>query len=184
MNLKIQGAPSESSNWGLYGSSAGPDIYHVSNRFQANTWSSPTDQSRVLFVYDATTKTLQYFISYQVGSYSRKANISIPQTAIDGQAPGNEISFGKPWDGPGGTSFSGAGYDGTLADCVLSPHAWTELQIQEYFSVGPDQLSTLDVWDRITSYIVPGTEFPAVIDLKGSLSGGALHNGQPTDFVP
>ena len=66
----------------------------------------------------------------------------------------------------------------------LAPHAWTELQIQEYFSVGPDQLSKLDVWDWITSYIVPGTEFPAVIDLKGSLSGGALHNGQPTDFVP
>ena len=135
-------------------------------------------------MYNATSKKLAYYISYEDGTYTKRADISVPQSAIDAQTPGSEISFGKSWSGTGGTNFSGAAYDGTLADWVLSPHAWTELQIQEYFSVGPDQLSTLDVWDRITSYIVPGTQFPEVIDLKGTLSGGLLHNGSADDFVP
>ena len=73
-------------------------------------------------------------------------------------------------------------YQGVLADWALSPYAWTELVIQEYFSVGPEELPNLNVWDKISSFIVPG-DYPAVIDVKGRLTDGALINGDPSGFV-
>ena len=177
----MQGAPSISSNWGSYNTSAG-DLYHVATRFNANTWASPTDGSRLLWVYTASTKTLAYYISYEDGSYTRKASISVPQSAIGGQAPGDELSFASPWTGTGGTAFSAAAYRGVLSVWMLSPYAWTELQIQEYFSVGPEQLPSLNAWDNISSVIVPGV-YPEVIDTKGVLTGGGFYNGSPDDFV-
>ena len=73
-------------------------------------------------------------------------------------------------------------YQGVLADWMLSPHAWTELQIQQYFSVAAEQLPSLDLWSKVSSFVVPG-EYPAVTDLKGNLTAGALINGVATDFV-
>ena len=179
--LKVQGEPLAASNWGSYNTSAG-DLYHVATRFNANTWAAPVDDTRLLYVYNATEKKLAYYISYEDGSYTRKANISVPQTAIDGQTPGAELSFSSAWSGTGGSAFSGTAYQGVLADWALSPHAWTEVEIQEYFSVGPDQLSSLNVWDKITSFIAPG-EYPAVIDTKGVLTDGVFYNGSPDDFI-
>ena len=169
------------SNWGSYNTSNG-DLYHTVGRFNANTWAAPVDGSRLLYVYNATEKKLAYYISYEDGSYTRKANISVPQTAIDGQTPGDELSFSKLWSGTGGQAFSGTAYQGVLADWALSPHAWTELEIQEYFSVGPAQLPSLNVWDKIDSFIAPG-EYPSVIDTKGVLTDGVFYNGSPDDFV-
>ena len=181
LNLKVQGAPSETSNWGSYNSSNG-DLYHVTGRFNANTWAGPTDDSRLLWVYTAATKQLAYYISYEDGSFSRKANIAVPQSAIDAQTPSAALCFGKPWTGTGGAAFSGTAYQGVLADWMLSPHAWTELEITQYFSVGPEELPSLDLWDKVSSFIVPG-EYPAVVDAKGNLTDGALINGVPSDFV-
>ena len=70
--------------------------------------------------------------------------------------PGPERAFGKPWGGTGGTSFSGGCYEGALCGWVLSPHAWTEVELVEYFSVPSDELETLDLWDKVSSFIVPG----------------------------
>ena len=181
LNLKVQGAPSTGSNWGSYNTSAG-DLYHVVSRFNANTWASPTDESRLLWVYTAATKKLAYYISYETGSYSSRANISVPQSAIDAQTPGADLSFSRPWTGTGGASFSGTAYQGVLSSWACSPHAWTELEITQYFSVGPEELPNLDLWDKISSFIVPG-EYPTVTDVKGTLTGGALINGSPSDFV-
>ena len=181
MDLKVQGAPSEGSNWGSYNTSDG-DLYHVAGRFNANTWQSPTDDSRLLWVYTAATKKLAYYISYEDGSYTRRADISVPQSAIDAQTPGSELSFGKAWSGTGGAGFSGGPYEGVLADWVVFPHALTEEELDEYFSVPADELETLDLWDKVSSFIVPGV-YPALVDVKGKLTNGALLNGEPSDFV-
>ena len=79
-------------------------------------------------------------------------------------------------------SFSGSAYEGVLSDWVLSPHAWTEEELNEYFSVPADQLPGLDLWDKVSSFIVPGN-YPALTDVKGDLTGGALLNGEPSEFV-
>ena len=181
LNIKVQGAPSEGSNWGSYNTSNG-DLYHVAGRFNANTWQSPTDDSRLLWVYTAATKKLAYYISYADGSYTRRADISVPDTAIAAQTPGPELSFGKAWSGTGGAAFSGGPYEGVLADWVVSPHAWTTEELDEYFSVGADELETLDLWDKVSSFIIPGA-YPALVDVKGNLSNGALLNGEASDFV-
>ena len=134
LTLKVQGPPNgEGSTYGSYNSSNGPDLYHISGRWQSNTWASPSDDSRLLWVYTAADKKLAYYISYADDSYSRKANISVPQTAIDEQILGNELAFGKAWTGPGGAAFSGTGYQAIMIHWVLSPHAWSEEELVEYF---------------------------------------------------
>ena len=70
----------------------------------------------------------------------------------------------------------------TLSDWVLSPHAWTDLEITEFFSKPPEQLPSLPLYEKITSWLKPGV-YPEVIDFKGALTGGALYGGSPADFV-
>ena len=63
-----------------------------------------TVKSSVHFIFGyciTKSRKLCYYISYADGSYSRRANISVPQTAIDEQALGNELVFGKIRTGPG-----------------------------------------------------------------------------------
>ena len=115
--------------------------------------------------------------------YARWGNITVPQTAIDGQTVDEKLCFGKPWSGPGGFNFSGAPYGpATLSDLVLSDHAWTDLEIAEFFSVPPEQLPSLPLYEKVSSWLKPGV-YPEVIDFKGALTGGALYGGSPADFV-
>ena len=66
-NLKVQGTPSgEGANWGLY-TTGNSDLYHVTNRANSNTWASPADESRLLWVYDSNEKKLASYISYSDG---------------------------------------------------------------------------------------------------------------------
>ena len=181
LNLKVQGAPSENSNWGLYTSSA-DDLYDASLRANSNCWQSPTDDSRLLWVYDATTKKLAYYISYTDGSYTRRANISIPQTYIDAQTPGSELAFSKPWSGTGGAAFSGGCYEAVLTHWVLSPHAWTDEELVSYFASPIEDLPSLPLYDKVSSYIVPGV-YPNLTDVKGTLSNGQLIGGEEADFL-
>ena len=118
---------------------------------------------------------MQYFISYEEGVYARWAKITVPQTAIDGQTVDDTLCFGKPWTGPGGAAFTGSPYHGTLSDWVLSDHAWTELEIAEFFSVPPEQLPGLDLYEKVTSWLKPGSAYPEVVDVTGALTGGALY---------
>ena len=106
----------------------------------------------------------------------------MPQTAIDAQTPGPELSFGKAWSGTGGAAFSGGAYEGVLADWVVFPHALTSEELDAYFAVPADELDTIDLWDKVSSFIIPGV-YPALVDVKGNLSSGALLNGDPSDFV-
>ena len=181
LNLKVQGAPSISSNWGSYNSSNG-DLYSTTGRFNANVWSSPIDACRLLWRYDSNEKKLAYYISYEDGSYSRKANITVPQSAIDAQTPGPELAFSKPWSGQGGAAFSGSCYEGVLSHWILSPHAWTEEELVKYFASAIEDLPTLALYDKVSSYIVPGV-YPNLTDLKGTLSNGQLIGGEEADFL-
>ena len=132
--------------------------------------------------YTAADRKLAYYISYADASYTRRADISVPQTAIDAQTPGSELSFGKAWSGSGGAAFSGGAYQGVLADWVVFPHALTTEELDAYFAVPADELETLDLWDKVSSFIIPGV-YPALVDVKGKLSNGALLNGDPSGFV-
>ena len=69
-----------------------------------------------------------------------------------------------------------------LCDWVVSPHAWTEEELDEYFSVPLDELETLDLWDKVSSFIIPA-QYPNLRHVKGNLTNGALINGEPSDFV-
>ena len=182
LNLKVQNQPNgEGSNWGLY-TTSNADLYHVAARANSNAWASPADESRLLWVYDSTEKKLAHYISYADGPYSRKANISIPQTYIDAQTPGPELAFSRAWSGTGGVAFSGSDYEGVLTHWVLSPHAWADEELVEYFASPIEDLPTLALWDKVSSFIVPGV-YPVVKDIKGNLTDGALINGEPSDFL-
>ena len=95
---------------------------------------------------------------------------------------GDKLSFGKPWTGPGGFNFSGSPYHATLSDWILSDHAWTDLEIDEFFSVPPEQLPSFPFYEEITSWLKPGV-YPEVIDFRGVLTGGALCGGNPSYFA-
>ena len=182
LNLKIQGSPTgEGSNWGLYTTSNG-DLYHVAARANNNTWSSPADDCRLLWVYTAAEKKLCYYISYADGSYSRKANISIPQTYIDEQTPSSQLEFSKAWSGTGGVGFSGTGYQAIMTHWVLSPHAWSDEELVQYFASPIEDLPTLPLYGKVSSYIVPGV-YPNSTDVKGTLGSGQLIGGEEADFL-
>jgi hypothetical protein len=182
LNLKVQGPPLYNSNYGSYNSTA-DNLYDAATRFNANTWRAPTDDSRLVWVYTAATKKLQYFTSYEIGSYQRWANISVPQTAVDVQTVGPEMTFSKSWVGsPSSSAWSGTANIGTFNNWVLSDHAWSPVELTELFSQSSDVLPTLTFYHKVSSWIKPGV-YPAVYDVKGVLSGGVFHNGLPTDFV-
>ena len=181
LNLKVQGAPLYNSNYGQYNTSA-HNLYDTATRFNSNSWRAPTNDSRLAWVYTAATRYLQYFISYETGVYQRWGNILVPQTAIDGQTVSQSVCFSKPWDGPGGLLFDGSPYIGTLKDWVLSPHAWSEAELNELFSQSSEALPTLTFYDKISSWLKPGV-YPSVVDFKETLTGGQLYNGEPNDFV-
>ena len=66
LTLKVQGAPLYNSNYGQYNTSA-HNLYDTATRFNSNTWRAPTNDSRLVWVYTASTRYLQYFISYETG---------------------------------------------------------------------------------------------------------------------
>ena len=78
-----------------------------------------------------------------MGSYSRKANISIPQTYIDEQTPSTQLEISKSCSGTGGSAFSGTGYQAIMTHWVLSPHAWSEEELVQYFAAHIEDLPTL-----------------------------------------
>ena len=65
---------------------------------------------------------------------------------------------------------------------MLSPHAWSDEELVEYFASPIEDLPTLALWDKVSSFIVPGV-YPEVKDIKGNLTDGALINGEPSDFL-
>ena len=106
----------------------------------------------------------------------------MPQTAIDEQILGPELEFSKPWSGTGGTAFSGTGYQAIMTHWVLSPHAWSDEELVQYFDSPIEDLPTLPLYDKVSSFITPGV-YPNLVDAKGALSNGQLIGGEEADFL-
>ena len=70
----------------------------------------------------------------------------------------------------------------TASEWILSEHAWDATEIAEFFDTPSHELHTLSFYNKIDSWLKPGV-YPAVVDLKGALMGGELHNGVSSDFV-
>ena len=135
------------------------------------------------FVYTAATRNLQYFLSYETGVYTRWSNITVPQTAVDTQTVGPEMAFWQTldWNSIWYCMVWGCLY-GYLENWVLSPYAWSPVELNELFGQSSDNLSTLSFYHKVSSWIKPGV-YPTVYDVKGTLTSGALYNGIPADFV-
>ena len=179
-----------STNWGLYVTSKN-DLFSTSYRAQANTWYAPNDFSRILFVYCASTKRLKYYLGDPAtGTYSQRANLSIPQSMIDGQEINGGLCVGKSWSGNGGSSFSGINWNGGVNNLIVSDIKFTEPFVTEYFQnqssdpENPDAFfSQAEFYPDLTGYAKLGEDtYPTVSDEKGFLTGGELYNGSNDDF--
>ena len=183
-------AQAGSSNWGLYVTSDN-DLFNTTKRAQANTWYAPSDFSRILFVYCATTKRLKYYIGEpSTGSYAMRANLAIPQTMIDGQDITGGLKIGESWSGTGGSNFSGVNWNGGVNNLIGSDLKFTGPFIEEYFqnqAVDPDNpdsfFTSAEFYPDLTFYCKLGEDaYPTVSDEKGTLTGGELFNGSADDF--
>ncbi len=172
-----------STNWGLYVTSDN-DLYNAAKRAQANTWYAPGDFSRLLFVYTAADKRLKYFIGDpSTGNYAQRANLSIPQSMVDGQNVTGGLCVGKEWTGHGGSGFSGINWNGGLNNLIVSHMAFTGPHLTEYFQTG-EEFTAMELYDDVVAYAKLGEDtFPEVSDEKGLLTGGQLVNGTADDFV-
>ena len=183
-------AQAGSTNWGLYVTSDN-DLYNAGKRAQANTWYAPSDLSRILFVYCASTKRLKYYLGDpSTGSYAMRANLSIPQSMIDNQNISGGLKIGDGFTGVGGSYFSGVNWNGGVNNLIGSGIKFTGPYIEEYFqnqSSDPDNpdafFTQAEFFSDLTFYCKLGEDsHPEVSDEKGTLTGGEFYNGDATDF--
>ena len=183
-------ASRSSTNWGLYVTSDN-DLFNTSKRAQANTWYRPNDLSRLLFVYDSSSKRLKYFIGdTSTGNYNMRANLSIPQSMIDNQNISGGLCIGKSWSGVGGSFFSGKNWNGGVNNLIGSQLKFETPFIEEYYqnqSNDPDNpdafFTQAEFYDDLNVYCKLGEDaYPDVVDTKGTLTGGELINGTAEDF--
>ena len=179
LTLHRSGPPGISQNYGSYNSSC-KNLYNVIGRANANTWSSPLPNSRLLYVFDHTTSKLQYFIGSKGGSYSRKANITVPGTFSEVQQLGSGLEFGKAWSGTGGANFSGHGWVGGVGAMLVTTHAMTDDDIAEYFAVSGQDFSALSF--PVHACLKPGSAYPVWVDATGNVPDGALIGGTAEAF--
>ena len=181
LTLHRQSPPASNANWGSY-NTCNSNLYNVTGRANANTWSSPLPTSRLLYSFDHTTQKLKYYIGEKGGSYAQKASISIPDTFATVQQLGSGLEFGMPFSGTGGANFSSNLWMGGVGDMLISKHAWNTAQVAEYFAVADKDFSTLSYYGlEVYAWLKPGT-YPALVDAKGNVPDGALINGSATDF--
>ena len=107
--------------------------------------------SRIVYTYDPSTKKLSYYLS-GAGGYSRKAHISVPQSAIDIQETGADFSISQPFDGPGGVTFDGSRWQGGLDNLLLSKYTWTDEQLDELFALEGEDFPSLSFYHQICTW--------------------------------
>ena len=156
---------------------------HATTRAQANTWVAPGELDRVLFVYTVADKRLKYYLGDQgSGTFAMKANLLIPQSMIDAQAPDGKLSMAKGFDGPGGATFDGTPWDGGVDNLIVSDMAFTGPHLVEYFQSG-SEFTQMALYADLKGYAKLGEDpYPNIVDLKGNMTGGQLHNGSAQDF--
>ena len=167
-HLTLQRAGSAgNANMASYNSSK-EDLYHTNARAQANTWVPITADSRILYVYDHTTLKLSYYAGSRTsGVYSRKAHISIPQTMVDLQQNGGNLTISGTFGGPGGATFSGTRLDRTGVDkFVAFTSALDNDQIAELFQSSDH--TSLSCYSSVFACASLGEEaYPTVLYKKG-----------------
>ena len=181
LTLKRGSAPG-TGNWGSYNSS-NQNLYQTTGRFNANTWYAPGAASRVMWTYDATLKRLAYWLQEVAGgAFARRAYLAVPDTAIAAQGLGNDLCFGKAWTGEGGALFQGDWWNGGVNNLIAAKEVLTDSDIAELWQSGSD-IEDMAVYAKLTSYVKLGeSAYPAIVDVKGTLTGGSLIGGEAADF--
>jgi hypothetical protein len=166
------------SNWGLYVTSNGNGYQHG-----ANTWFTPTDFSRFLFAYNATTKRLKWFSGDpSTGTFSQIANLLVQDSVISGNSPNGNLCIGKYHDSSAGSTFDLHYWDGGFNNLIVSDMEFTGPHLTEYFQTG-EAFTEMELYGDVTAYAKLGEDtFPNVTDEKGLLTGGYLVNGTADDF--
>ena len=65
---------------------------------------------------------------------------------------------------------------------MASEYAWSEEELVEYFGSHIEDLPTLPLYDKVSSFITPGV-YPNLVDAKNTLTNGQLINGEEADFL-
>lgn len=159
------------SNYGMYVTGN-----NGSTKIGANTWYAPAGGGKLLFTYDGTTKRLGYYIVQPDGTWAQRANYLVNTTNIGGNNPGTNLCIGKP-------VTNSVYYHGGLNNLILANEVLAGPIITEYAQVN-ETYDESSFYADLTSWAKLGEDtYPAVVDIKGVLSGGTLENGQPNDFV-
>ena len=159
------------------------DLYHTTARANANTWVPITADSRIVYMYDHTAMKLSYYLGSRTeGTYTRRAHISIPQTMVDTQVNGGNLSISSSFGGPGGGTFSGVRLDRTGVDNLIAfTSVLDDAQIAEMFA--STEHAGLSFYSSVFACASLGEEaYPTVLDKKGNLQNGVLSGGSADDF--
>ena len=177
-----RGSPPGAGNWGVYATS-NHNLYQTAARWQANAWYAPGSASRVAFTYDHTTKRMAYWLQEVAGgTFARRANILVPDSAIAAQGLGNDFCFGKAWTGEGGALFSGDWWNGGVNNLIAAKEVLTDDDLAEYFQSG-QPIDEMALFPKLTTWAKLGEQaYPTLLDEKGTLTGGSLIGGAPSDF--
>ncbi len=165
---------------GSYNSSKS-DLYGTSGRATANTWVALTNDSRILYTYDHVEKKLSYYLGARsTGAYSRYAHMTIPQTMIDEQVNGGNLSVSGTFSSPGGASFQGVRLLNTgVNNMVATTNTLDDTQIAEYMSA--TEMQTLSF--PLFAYAKLGeAAYPTLVDTMSNLQGGTFSGGTAADY--
>ena len=157
------------------------DLYHTSGRAQANTWIAITGDSRILYMYDHIEKKLSYYLGARsTGTYARYAHIAIPQTMIDEQINGGNLTVSGSFGGPGGATFQGVRLLNTgVNNMIATTGTLDDTQIAEYMSA--TELHTLSF--PLFAYAKLGeAAYPTIVDTMSNLTGGTFSGGTAADY--
>ena len=157
------------------------DLYHTTARANANTWYPLTADSRIMYVYDHVAKKLSYYLGDRsTGAYGRRAHITIPQTMIDEQVNGGNLTISGNFVGPGGGTFNGVRLLNTGVDqMIATTTALDDTQVAEYMDSSDHYTLSFSLF----AFACLGEEaYPTVTDKLNNLHGGTFSGGSASDF--
>ena len=106
--------------------------------------------------------------------------MTIPQTMIDEQINGGNLSVSGTFSGPGGASFQGVRLLNTgVNNMIATTSTLDDTQIAEYMSA--TELQTLSF--PLFAYAKLGeAAYPSLVDTMGNLQGGVFSGGTAADY--
>ena len=153
------------------------------NKAGINTWYTPNAGGKLLFSNDGTNGFLRYYISDVNGNFGLRGLVNIASATAGNNNPGANFCIGKRVSS--NAVADSLNFHGGMNNVITADEAFANASpmIAEYFGV----IETYDqasFYADITSWIKMGeNNYPEVTDTKGVMTGGALREGQPDDFV-